>query len=186
MALIEITDNIKRLLDEKNFVIGICVDFKKAFGTINHEILLRKLYCYGIRGHANMIFRSYLTNRRQFTIASGVHSDIDIVKYGVPQGSVLGPLFFLLYINDIYRAIRCNAVRSFADDTSLLSTNDVIFQTKELFHKLYHWSVANKLSVNNDKSNFVLFHMKIYQCKMILTALKQTTWRCGGLRFSIT
>ena len=81
-----------------------------------------------------MFFRSYLKNRRQFTIANGVQSDIDIVKCGVPQGSVLGPLFFLLYINDIYRALGCNAVRLFADDTSLLSSgrnlNDVIIQAK--------------------------------------------------------
>ena len=96
MALIEFTDNIKRLLDEKNYVIGIFIDFKKAFDTVDHEILLRKLDCYGTRGHANMFFRSYLTNRRQFTIANGVQSDIDIVKCGVPQGSVLGPLFFLI------------------------------------------------------------------------------------------
>ena len=134
MALIEITDNIKRLLDEKNYVIGIFIDFKKAFDTVDLEILLRKLDCNGIRGHANMFFRSYLTNRRQFTIANGVQSDIDIVKYGVPQGSVLGPLFFLLYINDIYRALGCDAVRLFADDTSLFSSGrnliDVIIQAK--------------------------------------------------------
>ena len=158
------TDNIKRLLDERNYVIGIFIDFKKAFDTVDHEILLRKLYCYGIRGHANMFFRSYLINRRQFTVANGVQSDIGFVKCGVPQGSVLGPLFFLLYINDIYRAVGCNAVRLFADDTSLLSyglnLNDAIIEAKELFDKLYHWCVANKLSINSNKTNFVLFHMK--------------------------
>ena len=163
MALIEITDNVKRLLDENNYVIGIFIDFKKAFDTVDHEILLGKLNCYGIRGHANMFFRSYLTNRRQFTIVNGVQSDIDIMKYGVPQGSVLGPLFFLLYINDIYRSLGCNAVRLFADGASLLSSrrnlNDLIIQAKELFHKLYHWCVANKLSINSDKTSFVLFHM---------------------------
>ena len=164
MALIEITDNIKRLLDERNYVIGIFIDFKKAFDTVDQEIMLRKLDCYGIRGHANMFFRSYLINRRQFTVANGVQSDIGLVKCGVPQGSVLGPLFFLLYINDIYRAVGCNAVRLFADDTSLLSyglnLNDVIIEAKELFDKLYHWCVANKLSINSNKTNFVLFHMK--------------------------
>ena len=118
MALIEITDNIKRLLDERNCVIGIFIDFKKAFDTVDHEIMLRQLYCYGIRGHGNMFFRSYLINRRLFTVANGVQSDIDFAKCGVPQGSVLGALFFLLYINDIYRAVGCNAVRLFADDTS--------------------------------------------------------------------
>ena len=164
MALIEITDNIKRILDEKNYVIGIFIDFKKAFDTVDHEIMLSKLECYGIRGHANLFFRSYLTNRRQFTVANGVQSDIGIVKCGVPQGSVLGPLFFLLYINDIYRAVGCNAARLFADDTSLLSSgrnlHDAINQAKEFFHKLYDWCLANKLSINSDKTNFVLFHMK--------------------------
>ena len=164
MALIEITDNIKRLLDERNCVIGIFIDFKKAFDTVDHEIMLRKLDCYDIRGHANMFFRSYLINRCQFTVANGVQSGIGFVKCGVPQGSVLGPLFFLLNINDIYRAVGCNAVRLFADDTSLLSyglnLNDVIIEAKELFDKLYHWCVVNKLSINSNKTNFVLFHMK--------------------------
>ena len=86
MALIEITDNIKRLLDEKNYVIGIFIDFKKAFDTVDHEIMLSKLDCYGIRGHADLFSRSYLTNRRQFTVANGVQSDIGIVKCGVPRG----------------------------------------------------------------------------------------------------
>ena len=134
MTFIEITENIKRLLDERNYVIGIFIYFKKAFDAVDHEIMLRKLYCYGIRGHANMFFRSYLTNRRQFTVAYGVQSDIGFVKCGVPQGSVLGPWYFLLYINDIYRAVGCNAVRIFADDTSLLSyglnLDDVILEAK--------------------------------------------------------
>ena len=134
MALIKITDNIKRLLDERNYVIGILIDFKKAFDPVDHEIMLKKIECYGIRGHTNMFFRSYLTNRRQLTVVNGGQSDIGIVKCGVPQGSVLGPLFFLLYINDIYRAVGCNAVRLFADYTSLLSSgpnlNDVIDQAK--------------------------------------------------------
>ena len=102
IALIEITDNIQHLLDESNYVKGIFIDFKKAFDTANHEIMLQKLYCYGIRGHANMLFRSYLINRCQFTFVNGVQPDIGFVKCAVPQGSVLGPLFFLWYINDIY------------------------------------------------------------------------------------
>ena len=165
MALIEIADNIKHLLNERNGVIGILINFKKAFDTVDHEIMLQKLDCYGIRGHANMFFDHICQiNRRQFTVANGVQLDVGFVKCGVPQGSVLGPLFFLLYINDIYRAVGCNAVRLFADDTSLLSyglnLNDVIIEAKELFDKLYHWCVANKLSINSNKTNFVPFHMK--------------------------
>ena len=111
-----------------------------------------------------MFFGSYLTNRRQFTVINGAESDIGIVKCGVPQGSVLGPLFFLSYINDIYKAVGCKAVKLFADDTSLLSSgptlNGVIDHAKTLFHKLYHWCIANKLSINSDKTHFVLFQMK--------------------------
>ena len=126
--------------------------------------MFRKLDCYVKRGQEKLFFRSYLTNRRQFTVANGVQSDIGFVKCGVPQGSVLGPLFFLLYINDIYRAVGCNVVRLFVDDTCFLSSgrnlHETIYQARELFHKLNHWCLANKLFINSDKTNFVLFHMK--------------------------
>ena len=84
LALIEITDFIKRLLDEKNYVISIFIDFKKAFDTVDHETLLYKLECYGIRGLANDFFRSYLTNRLQYTVINGVNSDLRTVSCGVP------------------------------------------------------------------------------------------------------
>ena len=149
-------------LMNKNHVVGIFIDFKKAFDTVDHNILLSKLDHYGIRGHANMFFRSYLTNRRQYTLVNGVKSDFEYVKCCVPQGSVLGPLFFLLYINNIYRAIGCNAVRLFADDASLIIGNRDLQlakeKTNEMFTKLYRWCLANKLSINKDKTNFVLFH----------------------------
>ena len=122
MGMIEIIDNIKHVLDDKIYIFGIVIDFKKAFDTVDHEIVLRKLDCYGIQGHSKLFFRWYLTNRRQFTLANGVQSDTGIVKRGVPQVSVLGPLFFLWYINDICRAVGCNAIRLFADGTSLLSS----------------------------------------------------------------
>ena len=164
LALIEITDYIKRLLDEKKYVISIFIDFKKTFDTVDHEILLHKLEYYGIRGIANNFLRSYLTNRRQYTVINGIKSDLRTVSCGVPQGSVLGPWFFLLYINDLYNGIGCNAARLYADDTALITSNHnlnlVQDQGKELFMKLYHWCIANKLSINSDKTNLVLFHLK--------------------------
>ena len=164
LALIDIKNHIKRLLDEKNYVISIFIDFKKAFDTVDHEILLYKLECYGFRGLVNDFFRSYLTNRRQYTVINGVNSDLRTVSCGVPQGSVLGPLFFLLYINDLYRSIGHNAVRLYADDTAIITSDSNLDiaqrQAREMFTKLYHWCVANKLSINSDKTNFVFFHMK--------------------------
>ena len=155
---------MKHLLDEKNYVISIFIDFKKAFDTVDHEILWYKLECYGIRGLVNDFFRSYLTNRRQYTVINSVNSNFRTVSCGVPQGSVLGPMFFLLYINDLYRSIGHNAVKLYADDTDIITSNSNLDtaqrQAREMFTKLYHWCVANKLSINSDKTNFVLFHMK--------------------------
>ena len=129
-----------------------------------YEILLFKLECYGIRGLANDFFRSYLTNRRQYTVINGVNSELRTVSCGVPQGSVLGPLFFLLYINDLHRSIGDKSVRVYADDTAIITSNpnleSALYQAKELFTKLYHWCVANKLSINSEKTSFVLFHLK--------------------------
>ena len=149
---------------KKKYVISIFIDFKKAFDTVDHEILLYRLECHGIRELVNDFFRSYLTNRRQYTVINGVNSDLHTVSCGVPQGSVLGPLFFLLYINDLYRSIGHNAVRLYADDTAIIISDSNLDiaqrQAREMFTKLYHWCVANKLSINSNKTNFVLFHMK--------------------------
>ena len=89
LALIEVTDCIKRFLDEKQYVLGIFIDFRNTFDTVNHDILLEKRECYGIRGHANEFFRSYLTNRRQYTLVNGIKSNFGYVNCGVPQGSVI-------------------------------------------------------------------------------------------------
>ena len=120
MALIEFSDNIHRLLDEWNYVIGIFIDFTKAFDTVDHGIPLHKLYRYGIRGHTNYFFRSYLTNRTQYTYVNGEKSDTSRITRGFPQGSVLGRLFFVLYINDLYRSVDNVITRLFSDDTSLV------------------------------------------------------------------
>ena len=84
---------ITQQLDTGNYVLGIFIDFQKAFDTVDHDILLAKLCNYGIRGHTNNFFRTYLTNRTQFTIINNIKSDINTIKCGVPQGSVLGPIY---------------------------------------------------------------------------------------------
>ena len=122
-ALIEITERIRNALDGKMLACGIFIDLQKAFDTVNHDILIDKLHHYGIRGVSNNWFKSYLSNRTQFVSIQGFESDTAELKHGVPQGSVLGPLLFLIYINDLHKAIQHSHVYHFADDTNLLNIN---------------------------------------------------------------
>ena len=107
-------------------------------------------------------FRSYLTNRTQYTYINGEKSDISRITCGVPQGSVLGPLFFVLYINDLYRSVDNVITRLFADDTSLVmydnDLNRLINHVSLTFQKLSRWCIENKLTISMEKTNFVLFH----------------------------
>ena len=109
-------------LDNEKYACGIFIDLQKAFDTVNHSILINTLNYYGIRGVVNNWFKSYLSNRSQYVSSQGFDSDIIGIKHGVPQGSVLGPLLFLLYINVLHKAIKI-AVYHFADDTNLLNIN---------------------------------------------------------------
>ena len=114
-------DDIYQRLDNGNIVIGIYLDLQKAFDTVDHSILLAKLYNYGIRG-----FKDYLYHRQQFVSIKGINSDTASVLYDVPQGSVLGPLLFLIYVNDIYSCIDDATVKLFADDTNLFVSGQSI------------------------------------------------------------
>ena len=104
-ALTNFTENIRQALDEGYIGCGIFVDLQKAFDTVNHEILLAKLNHYGVRGVSNDWFRSYLSNPQQYVSINGYDSGLTKINCGVLQGSVLGPLLFWLYINDLNQAI---------------------------------------------------------------------------------
>ena len=110
---------------------GIFIDLQKAFDTVGHKILLSKLEHYGIRGTANDWFKSYLTNRRQYVSINGFNSMEEIMRFGVPQGSVLGPLLFLIYINDIHTSLKYYTARLIADDTNLLIKNKSLKQLQK-------------------------------------------------------
>ena len=115
-------DKITCNIENKNHVLGIFIDLSRAFDTISHEKLLFKLENYGIRGTPLSILQSYLTNRQQLTKFNGSKSDLITSLYGVPQGSVLGPLLFILYINDIINCSKLGHFLMFADDTNIFVT----------------------------------------------------------------
>ena len=161
-ALIEITEKIRNALDNKQLACGIYVDLQKAFDTVNHKILIAKLEHYGIRGTTNNWFSSYLTNRSQYVSILGFDSATKPLKHGVPQGSVLGPLLFLIYINDLHSSIRHCKVFHFADDTNLLKIDSSVKKMEKLINAdlkiLYSWLLANKISLNCDKTELIFFH----------------------------
>ena len=161
-TLIQITENIRKALDNKQYACGIFIDLQKAFDTVNHHILLDKLNYYGIRGTGNNWFKSYLSNRSQYVSIQGFESDIKEINHGVPQGSVLGPLLFLLYINDLHVAIKNSSVYHFADDTNLLNINTspkrMQNQVNYDLKCLYNWLLANKISLNCSKTELIFFH----------------------------
>ena len=138
------------------------MDFQKAFDTVNHDILIGKLKHYGIRGKSNDWFTSYLKNRSQFVSILGFDSETKQIQHGVPQGSVLGPLLFLIYINDLHKAIKSSKVYHFADDTNLLNISKSCQKMQKQLNLdlkfLYQWLLANKISLNCAKTELIIFH----------------------------
>ena len=111
---------IRKALDEDRFACRVFIDLQKAFDTVDHDILLSKLNYYSIRGASYQWFKSYLTGRQQYTIIVHLKPDICSFNYGKPQGSVLGPILFLLYINDLNQAVLHSKAHHFPDETNII------------------------------------------------------------------
>ena len=160
-ALVSLTEAIKNSLDSRKFGCGIFLDFLKAFLTDNHEILLTKLEHYGIRGIVLDWFKSYLSDRKQYVSVNGSNSSCLNVNCGVPQGSVLGPLLFLIYINDLPLSSSKLAFYLFAEDTNNYCESDNIHHLQRVVNtelkKVKTWLDVNRLSLNMDKTNFIIF-----------------------------
>ena len=159
-AILEITDSLKTAIGKKEITCGLFLDCSKAFDTVNFEILLSKLDKYGVRGTQHDWFKSYLTNRKQYVRMGKSDSDMLTMTCGVPQGSTLGPLLFLIYINDMPNCSNKLQFRLFADDTNVFYSNSSIDEVESVMNieieKLFRYRATNKLSVNLKKTNFML------------------------------
>ena len=163
-ALLDCTNDWYINLDRKMFNLVVLIDLKKAFDTVDHQILLSKLELYGIKGQALNLLKSYLTNRKQKCQIKNVFSSEHLIKCGVPQGSILGPLLFLLYINDLPHCLSKTKPRLFADDTNLTasanSVTDLEAAVNSDLENLRKWLIANKLSLNVAKTEFIIIGSK--------------------------
>ena len=161
-AIITLVDKITKSQDIGDIVITLLIDLKKAFDTIDHRILLRKLYSYGIRGSMLKWMESYLTDRSQYVVIDGKVSQTRGIKCGVPQGSILGPLLFIISVNDICNVSPMLFKILYADDTCVLISgnhlNNLIDRLNTELISLNNWFKANKLSLNTKKSFFMIFH----------------------------
>ena len=163
-AALELIESISTAVDNKKHCAGVFIDLKKAFDTVNHDLLVKKLFFYGIRGTANAWLNNYLTNRNQYVIADDHSSGMRLITCGVPQGSVLGPVLFLLYINDICNVSNLLKFVLFADDTNIFCSSTSLHDLQDTINreldKLFVWFSVNRLSLNLGKTNYMLFRSR--------------------------
>ena len=161
-ALLHVTEKIYSNLNEKLSTLAVYIDFSKCFDTLNRAILLKKLSMYGIRGIPLELFKSYLDDRYQAVKVNDVISDYKSINFGVPQGSVLGPILYLIYVNELPNISTIFSSCLFADDTTLFFGNnnnkyDLFNQCDYGLNLFYSWCCANRLSINISKTNMMLF-----------------------------
>ena len=161
MAILDMVERVRKSWGEGSVSLGVFIDLKKAFDTVDHHILLQKLEHYGIRGQTLSLFTSYLEGRTQYVCYNGYESERGRVECGVPQGSVLGPLFFIVYVNDMVRVSKELELVLFADDTNIFvkgkNPQDLFAKVNKGLLELSKWFRCNKLTLNLKKTEYVYF-----------------------------
>ena len=158
-AVLQICEQLSESCDKKQLNCAVFIDLRKAFDTVNHDILIRKLQFYGVRGIPLTLINSFLTGRKQYTLVKGCKSKTRGVTCGVPQGSILGPFLFLVYVNDLHLATNLK-VNLFADDAYISGNNvseaSLESEMNDELEKIFHWLNANKLSLNISKTSYMI------------------------------
>ena len=162
-AIIQLIDQIINSFEKNHFTLGIFIDLSKAFDTVDHSILIKKLKLYGVKGNNLRWFESYLSNRKQYiSCNSNKCTTFESITYGVPQGSILGPLLFLIYVYYLPNATNILDPIMFADDTNLFYSHHniktLLSTVNEELEKLGDWFTANRLSLNIKKTKYTFFH----------------------------
>ena len=158
-----LVDQIYEAFEKNEYTLGVFIDLSKAFDTVDHSILLRKLELYGITGRNYAWIKSYLSNRLQYIqVDENCRTEYCVVKCGVPQGSILGPLVFLLYVNDLKDAFSVLDPTMFVDDTNLFYTHSYIQKLFSMMNEelasINQWFTSNKLSLDGKKTKYSCFH----------------------------
>ena len=158
-AIIDIHEKLLKNLDDGLNSCTVFLYLAKAFDSVSHDILLKKLEKYGIRVSVLKLFSSYLSDRYQFVSVNNSNSTLQLIKFGVPQGSILGPLLFLIYINDLPNATNF-FIKLYADDTVLCAQNKNIEalqnEVNAELNKVHKWLASNKLTLNVKKSKYMI------------------------------
>ena len=178
-AILLLVNRRNQSFDESKVMLGIFIDLSKASDTVDHKILTKMLELYGIKGDNLRWFESYLSNRKQFIANGDKQTNIETITCGTPQRSILGPLLFLIFVNDLHKVTKYLDPIMFADNTKLFYFHKnikTLFQIVKSELKLVNeWFLANKLSLNAKKTKYVLFH-KVSMCDSLLSQLPTMTF----------
>ena len=190
-AILEFLDNLYDSLNNDEYHLAIYLDFSKAFDTISHEILMSKLFHMGFRSDLNgdiySWLRSYLSNRKQYVSINETNSNTLPTNIGIPQGSTLGPLLFILYINDMANSLSYTKIIHFADDSTLYKsynkTTDISHQINTELEAINNWLTANKLYLNVNKTKYMIINNRGRPPDLNLTIGNSTIERCTEHKF---